>query len=141
MPLDNEGGTVEADSGILSLADGGTNTGGSYNAGTGGTIDLANGGATAVFTGTYTGSGGGTINIGTAAIAVGVGGVVFDFPAGLFQWSTGGINFDGHVLTNIGTITLDNSQAVTIFANGGFPGGVGGGNRGDLLSTRGRITK
>ncbi len=42
--------------------------------------------------------------------ALRAGGATFNFPAGLFQWSTGGLNLDGRTLTNLGTITLDNPQ-------------------------------
>ena len=115
--FNNQGGTVAATAGTLNFDDGGTDTGGAYDPSTGATIDLGNPNESygyyddpPVLTGTFTGTGGGSLSLGTLGIAVGSAGATFDFPAGLFNWSTGGIYGSTSdapaVLTNAGTITI-----------------------------------
>ena len=137
--FDNQGGTVAAQSGLLSLAGGGTNTGGDYEPGAGATIDLSDGTGInppiATFTGTYTGSGAGTVNIGAGTINLGQAGATFDFPPGLFEWSSGSIQTSGNTLTNTGSITIDAANDVSIF--NGLPSGEGGTllNEGTIVQT------
>ena len=128
-PFANQGGTVETTAavtaGTLVLGGGGTSTGGSYDASAvGGAIDLA-GANTSVFTGTYTGTGGGIVGLSLGgAIAPGAAGATLDFTAEQFQVSSGGFNVQGNTLTNAGTITLTNpSGVVQLFANNYYTGG------------------
>jgi hypothetical protein len=122
----NQGGTINAAAGTLVLDGGGTSTGGNYDASTGATLDLTGGqhdnSATPVWTGTYTGTGGGTVLL-AGEIAVGAAGATFNFPAGLFQWTGYGIDLDGHTATNNGAITASGATSVAIWANNFFTGG------------------
>jgi RHS repeat-associated protein len=117
-PFDLNGGTVEADSGNLVL-DGGTNTGGSFVVSQGATIQLAHGNQGApVYTGTYTGSGGGQVQFNSDQINIANGGATFDFPKGMFQWTGGKFqNADSgnDTLTNTGFLSInDTSSTVTL---------------------------
>ena len=94
----------------MSLTGGGTDTGGSFDPSTGATIDL-NDNTTPTMTGTYTGSGGGTVGLAGGAIAIGAGGATFDFPSGMFQWSAGSIDGPGVLAVSAGS-------AMTIAGNG-----------------------
>jgi uncharacterized membrane protein len=60
---------------------------------------------------------------------------------GASQWNDGGgINLDGHTLTNIGTIILTNTASVGLYANGFF-NGSGGGELGGRLANSGTIVQ
>jgi RHS repeat-associated protein len=137
----NQGGTIKVDTGTISLATaGGTSTGGTFTVAQAATLDLTGGtdvdvGANAnVLTGTFTGSGGGTILLGSGLLCVGTAGATFDFPAGLFQWDGGGINLAGNTLTNAGSMTLANPQGVDVISH--RPGLV---NQGGTLANGGSI--
>ncbi|MHB1560310.1 MAG: carboxypeptidase regulatory-like domain-containing protein, partial [Isosphaeraceae bacterium] len=134
--FDNQGGTVAADSGTLSLAGGGTSTGGTYNASSGATFDLADGSNQPTLTGTYTGSGAGTVNVGSNALNIGTAGATFDFPAGLFQWSSGNINCNGgNTLTNTGSITVSDAHLVQFGTGSDYVGGGTLLNKGLIIET------
>ncbi len=109
--LNNVGGTLEADNGTLQIScfggSGGTSTGGTFNAEQGATLDLTGNENVNVFTGSYSGSGQGTVLIGTGSLAIGAAGATFNFPAGLLVWQ-GGINLAGNTLTNTGFVTVSN---------------------------------
>ena len=122
--FDNQGGTVAAETGTLSLAGGGTDTGGAFNASAGATVDLCDGSQTTSLTGSYTGTGSGTVNIGNGTVAIGASGATFDFAPGLFHWSSGGLALQGNTLTNTGTITIDATSDVPI--SNTVPNGQGG---------------
>ena len=117
---------------------GGTSTGGTYDAASGAVIDLTGGSGNTVFTGTYTGSGAGTVQFIVGEISIGNGGATFNFPGNLFQWdwneSNGGAFISGALgdLTNLGTMNLtdedvfDNDGTLfnygTIITNSGYLG-------------------
>ena len=124
VPFDNQGGTVDAESGTLTLADGGTSTGGTYIANGSGVIDLT-GGSSPTFTGTYTGSGTGAYSMASGTLVIGAAGATFDFPSGLFTWSGG--TFTG-TLTNAsaGFITISGVSAAGTFDNLGTITQTGG---------------
>jgi hypothetical protein len=129
----NQGGTVQADSGTL-IVGGGTNTGGHYNAGTGAQVLLGGN-----YSGTYTGTGGGIVGL-NSNIQIDPAGAIFNFPQGLFQWTSAGIDLDGHQLTNTGFMTWAPTA-------GGYPAGLyastaingGGANQGGTLDNKGTI--
>ncbi len=127
VPFDNQsGGIIDVTAGEMYLGGGGTNTGGTFNVSSGATLDLTAGYATPTLTGTYTGSGGGTVALtGGGSLNIGDAGATFDFPAGMFQWSGGSINGPG---------TLDNTGTITIVS----PTGKGFGN-GLVLNNSGTI--
>ncbi len=118
-PFGLNGGTVEADSGNLVL-DAGTNTGGSFVASQGTTIQLAQGNQGApVYTGTYTGSGGGQVQFNSGQINIGNGGATFDFAKGMFLWAGGKFqNADSgnDTLTNIGFMSIDDTVSTVTLA-------------------------
>ena len=88
-----------------------------FNVGQDGTVDLT-GGQTVTYSGTLTGSGSGTVEIASGALAIGVGGVALDFPGTLFQWTGGGISGAAGNLTNLGTINLAGSNDKDFFNDG-----------------------
>ena len=138
VPFNNQGGTVEATSGLISPAGGGTDTGGTYIAEDGATIDLSDGteGNVSTYSGTYTGSGDGTINIGSGELEIGSGGRTFDFPAGLFQWSSGSLGLNFNTLTNTGAMTIDAGGGLTLLgSDDGFA------NTGGSLVNQGTINQ
>ncbi|HEV3308984.1 MAG TPA: CARDB domain-containing protein, partial [Chloroflexota bacterium] len=99
------GGTIDVESGTL-LLDVSTVTGsnGSFAVAQGATVDLTHFSPT--YTGTFTGSGAGTVAIQGGTLNPGQGGVTFNFPAGLFQWTGGNINTALGDVTNKGVMTI-----------------------------------
>jgi|GEM_PF-4515988 len=102
------GGIVEVDEGTFTLAGGGVSTGGAFNVN--GTASMLNitGGSTPTWTGTYTGSGTGTVSLNSGTLQIGAGGATINFPSGYFVWTGGSIS--GASLTNAGFMTLGNGD-------------------------------
>ncbi|HQX51029.1 MAG TPA: CARDB domain-containing protein, partial [Planctomycetaceae bacterium] len=102
------GGTLNALKGTLQLdqtSTSVTDTGGIWNASTGATLDFEGNVASGTyFAGTFTGSGGGVVQLSSGRFGIDSGGATFNFPAGLLQWSGG--TFFSQPLTNTGVITL-----------------------------------
>ena len=90
VTFNNQGGTVEADSGTLQLPlkQNSTSTGGVFNAAGGAVLDL---GDSQHLSGTYTGGGAGTVRLSGALTTVAPGATVA-FPGALFQWTGGYIS-------------------------------------------------
>jgi hypothetical protein len=95
---------------------GGISTGGNFTVASGATLDLT-GNANVSYLGTYTGSGAGTIELAAGTLTF-AGDTTFDFPAGLFQWSGGFLDLNGHTLTNAGTITISNAIGNVVYLEG-----------------------
>ena len=109
LPFNNQGGTVDVQTGTLTLS-GGASTGGTLNAAAPGILDLT-GGNTNTFGGVYSGSGSGTVSLSHGTLAVAAAGATFDFAPGLFVWSGGTISGSaGGALDNTGAITLTTSN-------------------------------
>jgi hypothetical protein len=133
-------GTVEVDSGTLALW-GGMNAGGTYNVAAGSVLNLTQG-QNATFTGTYTGSGAGTVQLTGGTITIGSAGATFNFPAGLFQWTGGArstptgasLNLDG-VVSLAGSSYEDLSGGGIVNVGGMIEQTGGGSLRLDGLST------
>lgn len=124
--FNNQGGTVDAESGALVLDANGANTGGTYNAVGTAELDLA-GASTPTFTGVYTGSGAGTIELAQGGqIVIGSGGATFNLPNLIV--SNGSFNLVGNNLTNAGHMTLANPAGtpVVFTAQSGNNGSLGG---------------
>ena len=102
---------------ILNLSNGTFTGGATFNVGQGATVNLAGGGSTAD-SGDFTGSGAGTVALSGGVLAIGIGGVTLDFPAGMFQWTGGLINGAGGVLTNMGTIILSGPNEKELYNDG-----------------------
>lgn len=103
----NTGGTIEVDAGTLSINPrftGATYTSGTFTVATGATLDLTNSNNFDM-SGTFTGSGGGSVLLRNGTLLVDSVGASFDFPAGLFQWTGGTIGGSG-TLTNTGSMTV-----------------------------------
>jgi hypothetical protein len=115
VPFNNAAtGTVDVRSGTLSLSGGGTDAGGTFTFQNGGVLDLT-GGSSPTLTGSYTGSGAGTVSLANGALVIGASGATFNFPAGLFQWTGGNIDARAGALTNqanTGFITISGSNDV-----------------------------
>jgi hypothetical protein len=100
--FDNNGGTVDVQSGTLDLHfSSGTHTGGTFYTADGATLIPFGG----TFTGTYTGwtAGSGVVSL-VSGCTVGAGGATFNFQA--LQWVGGSINTGPDPLLNAGSITL-----------------------------------
>jgi hypothetical protein len=113
VPFNNTGGTVDAQAGTIMLGDGGTDTGGTFDAAKGATVDLTGGSSTPTMTGTYGGSGSGTVALQDGQLNIGTGGATFDFAGTLFQWSGGFLNLGANALTIGSKGTLNVSGAST----------------------------
>jgi hypothetical protein len=121
--LANNGGTLDAAAGTLSLATTATtDTNGTFGAAAGATLDLT-GGTLSTFTenGTFTGAGAGTIALDSGYLAAGPTGATFNIPSTLaFDWSGGNITIPVNTtLTCNGTLTLDNPASSVILQGGG----------------------
>ncbi len=115
------GGIIEITSATtLTFSGAGTWEGADFHIGTGGLLAFTNG--TRVWTGTFTGSGAGKVQLTGGSslsgnITAGVGGVTLNFPDGFFEW-TGG-EFAGSEFTNTGTLKILSSSLKTILNNAG----------------------
>src|SRR5579884_747979 len=129
------GGVIDSESGVLDLdsngatINGGTN-GAALEAGVGGStsaaIDLT-GGQAVTYSGSFTGSGSGTVYLKSGTLVVPSAGVSFNMPAGMLQWSNGVIDVgSGGTFTNAAGSFLhaDASSAnLNITGNNNNPGG------------------
>jgi len=107
------GGVVDVQSGTLAILEGSMNTGGTFNVAPGALLDLsvAPGRGPHHFTGTYTGSGGGEVRLGTddagrEVLVVDPGGATLDFPDDMLHWTAGVILANDGTLTNVGTLNI-----------------------------------
>ena len=129
VSFNNQGGTVEVDSGTLQMPipnntfnNGSTSTGGTFNVAAGALFDLGDG---AVFTGTYTGGGGGTVRFSQGVLYTSSStAATFNFPGAMFQWTGGliGAGQRGHLFTNAGTLNISgdsNKVSYSVFTNQG----------------------
>ncbi len=108
--FNNLGAAISVQKGTLTIASaGGASSGGTFTVATGAALDLT-GGQTVDYAGTYSGSGGGQIqlNSGTLVVAGGSAGTTFSFPAGLFRWNGGMIN------TNNSTLTISSGKSIAL---------------------------
>jgi hypothetical protein len=108
------GGTIEVDSGRLTLANNGSSINGTFVVGSGASVDLT-GGAQPAWTGRLTGSGAGRIDFSAGQILA--SGLVLDCSAGLLQWSGG--TFNGSV-TNANEIDISGGAISGSFFNAGL---------------------
>ncbi len=120
----NRGGTVRADAGTIRFGPAFNRDGGTFIAAAGALIDLtggfSTGGNLAGFSGTYTGSGAGTVSIAGGVFNTGgqddagnfLPGATLNFPGNLFQW-TGGLIQSGRATTLINSGVMNLSGADT----------------------------
>jgi hypothetical protein len=113
-PLNILGGTVEADSGILTLSRGGHSSNATFKVNAGATVNLSVYGVGTTYEGLLRGEGEGTLQLRQGGLYAGPNGLTLDFPPGFFQLKGDGINGGSseHSITNIGTITLSGAGVV-----------------------------
>lgn len=114
----NQGGSIEVDSGILSLADASDCSNATIHVATGAALDLT-GGHDGYWSGTMTGSGGGHVLLRSGNLYASPA-LMLDFPDDVFSWTDGNLN---GTVTNLGTMTLsgtNNVFASTLFVNAGW---------------------
>jgi len=121
--LQSEGGTFWVEAGTLALPGNGSSyrTGAFYVA-SNATLVLMPSGQSATFAGTFTGSGQGTVLLQRGTLVSGAGGLTFDLPEPLFQWTSGLLAAD-NPLTNAGTLTVVGTEEVSLrgrFHNAGL---------------------
>ncbi len=116
ISFENQGGTIDVQTGTLRLARGGSTGGGTFNVSTGAVLDVTGNGS-ASFEGTYSGTGGGRVELPGGNISAGGAGATFDFPAGMFHWSGGGIAGNSGGFRNDGTITIDGANGKGLSGN------------------------
>jgi hypothetical protein len=120
-PFNSSGGTIDAESGTLSVGQsvGGTINGSALEAGVGGSttavLDLSSSGQTPVaYTGSITGSGSGTVALKFGTLQIGAAGATFKLPSTLFQGTGGTIDISsGGTLTNAGVLNINTSIGTT----------------------------
>jgi uncharacterized repeat protein (TIGR03803 family) len=109
---------ISVRTGTLALASaGGTSTGGTFAVSQGATLDLTSGSTTA-YAGTYTGSGLGTVLLGSGTLKVGTAGATFDMPGKLLQWTGGAIDVASGDFTNTGTLNDPGTGDVVVTGAG-----------------------
>jgi hypothetical protein len=109
------GGTVQVDVGTLKLGRG-DNTGANFIVASGAVLDLNSSGTFNSYTGTYSGSGAGAVQVNGGSVNIVSPGATFNFAGDLFQWIAGSINA-GAPLNNQGTITIAGTVGI---GGGGF---------------------
>ena len=84
--------------------DSGTFTGGAvFNVGAGAIVNIID---SPSFSGTLTGGGGGSVQVGNGRLYVGSGGLTLNFAGSMFQWTSGQMDLGNGNLTNLGTMTI-----------------------------------
>jgi len=107
VAFSNLGGTIDVQSGQITLAQGGGSTNGTFNVAAGAVLDLTGGFVGTGYYGTYTGSGAGQVQLNSGAIEIfSPNSCTFNFPSNLFQWNGGQIYVSAGALTNLGSLTL-----------------------------------
>ena len=109
IAFNNLGGTVEVDSGILSLNGAGTSSNGVFNVASNAVLDLT-GGNFPTWSGDVTGSGSGQVWLDSGTLSASPS-LVLDFPPGLFQWNGGTLQ---GIITNNGTVTVSGTNVSTL---------------------------
>ncbi len=112
-----QGGTVEGLTGKLILRSA-NSTGGAFHASAGAVIDITDGNNTN-FTGTYTGTGEGRVELSSGTIYVNNNNAaVFNFSQGLFHWVGGSIAFG--MVVNQGFVQISGDADKGLHSSGGF---------------------
>jgi RHS repeat-associated protein/uncharacterized repeat protein (TIGR01451 family) len=94
-----------------------TITGGTtFNVAQGTVVNLTGG----TYSGTFAGSGGGTVQIPSGWVAIGLGGLTTNFAGSMFQWTGGVICSALGNLTNLGTINLAGCSDKGFYSDGTF---------------------
>lgn len=114
--FNNRGGTVSVESGRLTLNNG-SSTNINFNVSSGAVVDVT-GGQQPFWSGQITGTGNGTVLLGSGRVTSGTGGIL-NFPNGLFQWAGGALHGP---FTNINVLTVsgvnDSKLEVSLYNTG-----------------------
>src|SRR5262249_15996100 len=78
VPFNNQGGAIDVQAGTLDLG-GGASTGGAFSVALGAALDLSDTNDTQALTGSYTGSGAGSVRLSAGTLAVGAAGATLNF--------------------------------------------------------------
>jgi hypothetical protein len=87
------------------------------NVAQGATADLTSG-ETTTYGGTLTGSGSGAVQLTSGNFTPALGGVTFNFPGGMFQWTGGAMALSYGDVTNLGTVNLSGANRKQIEFDG-----------------------
>jgi hypothetical protein len=136
--FNNDGGTVEADTGTLelNLTGGGYISNATFIVGSGATIDLITNNYNMEIEGALTGTGGGTVLMSAGTLSSSYT-TTFNFPGAMFQWAGGklGDSYANNV-SNINTMTVSGPVGIVgSFGNDGtmIQSGNGGINSGNIF--------
>ena len=116
--FNNQGGTIEVDSGTLKLAGGGSSSNGTFNVTSGAVLDLTSG-SSPTWAGLVNGSGSGQVSLNSGTLYTSPS-LTLNLPDGLFQWA-GGTLYGTTVNSNV--VTIGGSgfpQVAGVFANDGL---------------------
>jgi hypothetical protein len=105
--FENQGGTIQADSGTLALSGGGSSSNGAFLVAAGATVNLT-GGASVYWSGRLTGTGGGQVLFNSGLLYPNPT-LTLDCTNGTFQWGNG--LFNTGTVTNTGVVTISGSTA------------------------------
>jgi hypothetical protein len=119
VAFDNLGGTLEVDTGRLTLANNGSSANGVFTVAASGSVDLT-GGAQPSWSGRLTGTGAGRIDFNAGQVFA--SGLLLDCSGALFQWSGG--TFNGSV-TNMNEIDVSGGTVAGGFFNSGLVRQIG----------------
>ena len=70
------------------------------------------------FSGTLTGTGGGTVQLGNGRLYIGSGGLTLNFAGSMFQWTGGQMDVGNGNLTNLGTMTITGDTEMDFYNDG-----------------------
>jgi hypothetical protein len=108
VPFNNVGGSIQVDSGTLSLAGSGISTSGTFIVATNAVLDLT-GGSGQTWAGVVGGSGAGAVSFNSGSVNASPS-LTLNLPDGLFQWTGGalwGITVNSNAVTVAGTVYLN----------------------------------
>jgi hypothetical protein len=132
------GADFDLDAGASVTIEGGTFDGATFYLAAGATVNVCGGTFTGTTTwnvsqgatvtvnycptvgGTWTGSGQGTIELNLSRLYIGSGGLAFDFPAGMLEWTGGVMDAGLGDLTNLGTMELAGPSDKMFYNDGIF---------------------
>ena len=115
------GTTIDVSQGLtVEIEEGAFSGGATFNVPNGATVDLT-GGNTVTYSGTLTGTGGGTVQLSNNdTLVVGAAGLTLDFSGTMFQWTGGYLKSTTAEVTNLGTINISGSNNAYINTDGIF---------------------
>ncbi len=108
--FNNLGGVVDVDSGMLTLANSGSSSNGTFNVAAGSVVDIA-GGQSPTWSGLMSGQGSGEVVFGSGTLNAGSG-VALNFTNQMFQWMGGG-TLNG-LFTNLNVVNVSGTNSARL---------------------------